>query len=81
MERWLRYVLQAIFRHTRVLGPYAGAKRRVMEKCVIPRHGDPASTRYLALESNGAIRAMYRRLGVEAVRVPTDDSRLALLTC
>lgn len=45
-------------------------KRAFMTERVFPKHGpDPAQ--YLALESNAATRAMYRRLGVVAVKVPT----------
>lgn len=47
------------------------SKRRVMELHVIPVYGQPADTAYLALESNGATRAMYHAMRVAAVPVPT----------
>ena len=45
-------------------------KRRVLLETVVPRHGTPAVTAYLALESNAVTRAMYAREGIYAVRVP-----------
>jgi len=50
------------------------SKRRVMEKHVIPKHGRPGKVAYLALESNASTRAMYKKLGVKAVRVPTEGA-------
>lgn len=45
-------------------------KRDVMLQFVLPTYGYEMP--YLALESNEETRAMYERLGIQAVRVPTD---------
>jgi hypothetical protein len=47
------------------------SKLKVLRRHVYPRHGKPAQTAYLALESNTATRAMYRREGIRAIPVPT----------
>jgi hypothetical protein len=54
------------------------AKRRVLTNHVYPRHGRPAQTGYLALESNAATRAMYHAEGIAAIAVPTTTPWTAL---
>ena len=53
-------------------------KRRILHERIYPRHGAPDRTGYLALESNAATRAMYRREGIHAVRVPETEPWTAL---
>lgn len=49
------------------------SKRLALERCIYPEFGGPAETGYLALESNASTRAMYRREGITAIRVPEDE--------
>jgi hypothetical protein len=46
------------------------AKQTACDTLIFPTYGQPGHTRYLALESNKATRAMYARLGVYATPVP-----------
>lgn len=45
-------------------------KREMMLEQVIPVHGKPERTPYVALESNRQTRSMYEGLGIRAERVP-----------
>jgi hypothetical protein len=40
-----------------------------MQKYVFPVHGTPDKRSYLALESNQQTRTMYKKLGIEAMRI------------
>ncbi len=53
--------------------PPPACKRRTLHDAVFPRHGAPDRAAYLALESNAATRAMYRREGIHAVRLPETE--------
>ena len=51
-------------------------KRRVMESCIFPSHGNAESGRYLALESNANTRRMYHSLGIPAFRIDQEITEL-----
>lgn len=69
---------EAYFNERKMSPP--ACKHGVLHRYIFPRHGEPMVTRYLALESNPATRAMYAQHDIPAVPVPPTPWT-ALPTC